>query len=77
MKTVEEIIAGALKIPQAAVREDMEYQSIPEWDSLGHIDLMLAIEAETGAEISADMMVELISVKAIRKYFGDRRGGTQ
>lgn len=77
MKTVEDIISGALKIPPDAVRDGMGYQSIPEWDSLGHIDLMLAIEADTGTEISADMMVELVSVRAIRKYIGDSRAEAQ
>ncbi len=72
MKNAEELIAGVLGISPQLLRDDTGYLSVPQWDSLRHIDLMLALEAETDSEISADVMVELINVAAIRAFLLDR-----
>jgi citrate synthase len=77
MTRVEDLVARVLGIAPGAVRDEMEYRSIPEWDSLKHIDLMIALEAELNTEISADMMVELTSVGAIRKFIADKSKGAQ
>lgn len=67
-KTIETIIAQALKIPAEEVRDDLEYGSIESWDSLGHVTLMLQIESEYDVEIDEDTMVELTTVRAIKDY---------
>ena len=77
MTTVEDLVAKVLGIAPSAVSDDMEYRSIPEWDSLKHIDLMIALESECNTEISADMMVELTSVRAIRRFIADKSKGAQ
>lgn len=68
MKTPEELVSSVLGIPVSEVKDGLQYQSVPEWDSLRHIDLMLALEAELGVEITADAMVELASFAAIRDF---------
>lgn len=42
-------------------------ESIAEWDSLTHISLMLAIEAEFGVQFAADDLASLASVALIRE----------
>jgi citrate synthase len=66
--SVEEIIARELKIAPGSVHDGLEYGSIPEWDSLNHVNLMLALESAHGVEIDEDLMVELSSVAAIREF---------
>lgn len=41
--------------------------SIESWDSLAHIDLVLALEAEYGVSFSPDESVQMLSVEAIRE----------
>jgi citrate synthase len=77
MTPVDDLIAKVLGIAPAAVRDELEYRSIPEWDSLRHLDLMLAIESQLNTEITADMMVELTSVAAIRRFVADRSKGAK
>ena len=65
---VEQIIADVLGISRERVVPDLQYQSIAEWGSLNHVNLMLALEERFGQEIDADLMVELTSVRAIIEY---------
>jgi hypothetical protein len=47
----------------------MEYlNGIPNWDSLGHMLLMLELEAEFGVSISTDDMTNLISLDLLDEY---------
>ena len=73
MKAVEILISEVLGVPRQVVTDDLQFQSIPEWDSLRHVDLMLALEAQLDVEIDADQMVELSSVSAIRSFVATRK----
>jgi citrate synthase len=75
MGRVEELVARVLGVAPELVRDDLEFRSVPEWDSLRHIDLMLALESEFNTQLDADRIVELTSVRAIRLFFeGDAKG---
>ena len=51
MSTVDHVIAKALVIDVTRVTDDLEYRSIREWDSLGHVALMVALEDAYGLAI--------------------------
>ena len=42
-------------------------RSIPQWDSVTHLQLMLALESEFSIEFSPEEMAKLSSVGAIRE----------
>ncbi|HEY0079217.1 MAG TPA: amino acid adenylation domain-containing protein [Pyrinomonadaceae bacterium] len=65
---IEPIIARALSINIGQVRDNLRYQSIPEWDSIQHVRLILALEAELGRQITDDVAPHLCSVAAIRAF---------
>jgi acyl carrier protein len=69
--TLEEVIATALNISASKVADPLAFNSIPEWDSLAHVNLMLSLEEAYGVPIDEDRMVELTSVRAIRKFLGE------
>ena len=69
--SLEEVIATTLHISPSKVTDSLAFNSIPEWDSLAHVDLMLALEAMYGVVIDEDRMVELTSVGVIRKFLGE------
>ena len=65
---LEEVVAKVFRIPAASVTDDLEFNGIPEWDSLNHFNLMLELEQVYGAAIGEDEMVELTTVRAIREF---------
>ena len=74
--SLESVVGNALRIPETDVTDALEFNGIPQWDSLNHVALMLAIEGEYGVSIPDDLMVELTSVRAIRAFI-DAQSATQ
>jgi citrate synthase len=72
MKSIVEVIARQLRVPEDRVRDELAFGTIPEWDSLNHVDLMVALEAEYGVTVDEDRMVELTTVRAIRAFIEAR-----
>ncbi|MGH7678894.1 MAG: acyl carrier protein [Gemmatimonadaceae bacterium] len=69
---ITELVAKALRVDPVQVVEGLEFQSIPEWDSLGHAGLMLALEDEFGVRVTDDLAMDLTSLRAIRTFVADR-----
>ncbi|MFF3017241.1 citrate/2-methylcitrate synthase [Streptomyces sp. NPDC057939] len=72
VSNVERLIAQTLGISEDRVTEGLEYQSIREWDSLGHVSLMVAIEGEYAVEVDDELILALRSVAAIREFVAGR-----
>lgn len=68
VEQIEALIARVLQIPQPWVIDELKFQSIQEWNSLTHVELMLALEKAYDIEIDADLIIKLNSVAAIRKF---------
>ncbi len=71
---VRAVIAGTFKLPVESVRADTAMGSIPAWDSVGQVNLMMAIEQEFDIFLEVEDFARLISVPAIAEYL-DRAGG--
>lgn len=59
------IVATTFEIPLEDVSEDLMAGSIPQWDSLGHLGLISAIE--TGFDVSFDVD-ELFEVESVGDF---------
>ena len=62
----------ALSIKEDAVNSKLEYNSIPEWDSIGHMSLIGALEDEFGISIDTDDIIDFSSFdkgkEILKKY---------
>jgi hypothetical protein len=67
------IVASTFEIPAAQVSEQMTIGSIPQWDSLGHLGLISAIEEGFGVSFDVD---ELFEVESLADFISllDREG---
>ncbi len=70
MNTEEKLqsaFSRALAIPGRSVTEDLTYQSIPEWDSLGHLTLIEEIECTFDINIDTNDVLTLASYADAKK----------
>ena len=65
---LQEIMATALELPLGAISEDSTMDEIEEWDSLGHVHIMVALEQAFDLYMDVDDFAELDSVPAILRY---------
>ncbi|MFF9347265.1 citrate/2-methylcitrate synthase [Streptomyces sp. NPDC014734] len=68
MSSVDALVARTLGITEDRVTDALEYQSIREWDSLGHVSLMVALEEAYGVTVDDELTLSLRSVVAIREF---------
>lgn len=59
------LMAEVFEVEQGELSADTQFGDLPKWDSMGHMDLMVALETKYGIEINADSIRDLVSVQAI------------
>jgi acyl carrier protein len=57
---VEKTVRAVFRLAASERLEEVVYKEHPRWDSLGHIQLILALEKEFGVKFSSE---EVVSVK--------------
>ena len=65
---VRQVMALVFNLPDAEVGGDASIMQTPGWDSLGHANLMLAVEEEFEVTLSPDEVVDLQSLEDIVTY---------
>ncbi len=61
------ILSDALRLPAAAISDDLDMAGSGTWDSLSHIQLIAGIEDEFSIELTSDDIVAMTSVDAIKQ----------
>ena len=62
---IKEIIAETLHIPLESVTDDLSIGAIPQWDSMGNIAVIAALEEKLDIEIPIEDLFDLNSVSSI------------
>ena len=65
---VQALLAEALHLPAEQVPPDLAFGDLPQWDSMGHMEVMLLLEQRFGVEISAETITALTSAPVICTY---------
>jgi acyl carrier protein len=68
---VQSLLAEAIQVPGEMVTPDLSFGDLPQWDSLGHMEVMLRLEEEFGMAIDADTIAQLISIPEICRFLED------
>ena len=63
---IRQVIAQTFGLELAAVTESASQQTLDAWDSLGHINLVLALEIEFRTQFSVNQIPLLVDFAAIR-----------
>ena len=65
---VQAALAEALQIPPEQVTPDLAFGDLPQWDSMGHMEVMMQLEQHFGIEINGETIAQLTSIPAICAY---------
>jgi amino acid adenylation domain-containing protein len=65
------LIAEGLGLQPSEIDDDLSFQAVPAWDSLGHAELMVVLEDGLGVEIGEELTLRLTTVAAIREFADD------
>lgn len=64
-KKVFKIVSQVMRVPLEEVNEDSSPDTISKWDSLQHMNLVLALEEEFKIQFSGNQTVSMLNVKLI------------
>ncbi len=67
MSQLNAIVAKTLMVPEDRVTDDLQYNSIPEWDSVAHMALVAELEDSYNVMLDTDDIVAMSSVGKIRE----------
>ena len=65
---LQEIIATALDVPTESVGEQTTMDDLEEWDSLGHVHIMVALEQAFDLYMDVEDFAELNGVPDIMRF---------
>ncbi len=60
------LFTQSLGIPSDLVTEDLAYNSLPQWDSTAHLQLVMALENHFGITLETEDMLDMSSVAKAR-----------
>jgi acyl carrier protein len=66
-------LVDALQVPAEWVRPDLAFGDLPQWDSMGHMEVMMFLEEQFGVEINTETIAELVSIPAICAYIAGQQ----
>ncbi|OAN55992.1 hypothetical protein A6A04_10555 [Paramagnetospirillum marisnigri] len=66
------LISEILRVPPAAVVDDMAMVDVETWDSLRHLELVVGIEQLFGIDLTSDEIVTMVSIGRIRAVLAVR-----
>jgi acyl carrier protein len=65
---IQAVLVEALQVSPELVTPDLAFGDLPQWDSMGHMEVMMLLEERYGVEMNAETIAMLTSVPAISAY---------
>jgi len=59
----KKLFIDTLSLKEDAVNDNLKYNDVPEWDSIGHMTLISAIEEEFKISMETDDIIDFSSYK--------------
>jgi acyl carrier protein len=69
---LDQLIASVLRIELSLVSSETTMQTTPQWDSLKHMELIMAIEQQYNLVLEPDEIASMTGVSAIRDVLNAR-----
>ena len=72
---LKQIMANIFETEEDEITDESSMDNIEKWDSLKHINLIIAIEEQFGISIDEEEMVEMTSFTEIKRILRDNGVG--
>jgi acyl carrier protein len=72
-KDLRSLFAEVFKVDSSQIDSQAQLGEWPAWDSMAHMDLMVALESRFGVAINADTISHLISFPAILEHLRNKQ----
>jgi acyl carrier protein len=71
-KRIKNVMSSVFEISDEQINENSSPDTIENWDSLKHMNLVVALEEEFNIEFSDDNITELVNMKLIITVLSDK-----
>jgi acyl carrier protein len=68
-----DLVASALECPRESLNQQSALADHPQWDSFGHLRIMMALEEHYGIDITDETIRRYETMTAITRAFEERR----
>jgi acyl carrier protein len=68
---IKQVMSAVFEIPVESISEDASSDNIDNWDSLRHLNLILALEEEFGVSIPDEEVGNMVNYKLIELVIND------
>jgi len=68
---IKQVMSAVFEIPVESITNDASSDTIENWDSLRHLNLILALEEEFGVSIPDEEVGNLVNYKLIELVIND------
>ena len=72
--TVQRIFSDIFGVPLESIRPDSSPETIESWDSLQHLNLVLALEQEFGVQFEPEEIETLVSPAFVATLVAEKQG---
>jgi len=72
---LKQVLAGIFDIDVETIDETTSINTVKEWDSLRHLYLILALEAEYDITLTEEQTIEILSYPLIKAVVQEKAGG--
>jgi len=66
LEQVQQIASDVFSVPKESITENSSPETVETWDSIQHLNLVLALEEKFGLQLSPEEMEQMRSIGQIR-----------
>jgi acyl carrier protein len=68
---LKQTLANVLGVPESTIGDDTSMDTVESWDSLKHLNLVLALEEQFGVTLTEEQSFEILSYPLIKLVLGE------
>ena len=74
---VRQVAADVFNVPVDRLRLETTRDEVPQWDSLHHINLVIALEQTFGIQFTPEHMEQMLSIELVTLIVSELTGGRE